>query len=299
MTRTKRIRSVIALAILASISFPPGAAATDFAKAKFYPVGTNPFVIVTGDFNGDGKLDMAVANVDSSDVSILLGNGDGTFQPAKNIAIAGGFGPIVTGDFNGDRKLDLAVGSETNATLLLGNGDGTFQSPHGQGIDYAFEIADFNGDSKPDVLSPAGILLAMVTAPSSPLARSPRSATPQIPVAFLISLPQPISTETGNSISLSPLPRNVSFAISQPFLSKSSLARATALSNRPSTWASAINTSPLGISMAMERWIWRPRQASTREVAWFTSCLARATARFLLNLPSTPKPAPISFSLRT
>jgi uncharacterized repeat protein (TIGR01451 family) len=160
MTRTKRIRSVIALAILASISFPPGAAATDFAKAKFYPVGTNPFVIVTGDFNGDGKLDMAVVNIDSSDVSILLGNGDGTFQAAKNIAIAGGVGPIVTGDFNGDHKLDLAVGSDTNATLLLGNGDGTFRSPIQINVDASSLLAaDFNQDGKMDLLTPAGVLL--------------------------------------------------------------------------------------------------------------------------------------------
>ena len=160
MTRTKRIRSIIALAILASISFPPGAAATDFAKAKFYPVGTNPFVIVTGDFNGDGKLDMAVANIDSSDVSILLGNGDGTFQPAKNIVIAGGAGPIITGDFNGDHKLDLAVGSETNATLLLGNGDGTFRSPIQINVDASSLLAaDFNQDGKMDLLAAGGLLL--------------------------------------------------------------------------------------------------------------------------------------------
>lgn len=160
MTRTKGIRSVIALAILASISFPPGAAATDFAKAKFYPVGTNPFVIVTGDFNGDGKLDMAVANIDSSDVSILLGNGDGTFQPAQNIAVAGGVGPIVTGDFNGDHKLDLAVGSETNATVLLGNGDGTFRSPIQINVDASSLLAsDFNQDGKTDLLAAGGLLL--------------------------------------------------------------------------------------------------------------------------------------------
>ena len=274
MTRTKRIRSVIALAILASISFPPGAAATDFAKAKFYPVGTNPFVIVTGDFNGDGKLDVAVANIDSSDVSILLGNGDGTFQPAKNIAIAGGTGPIVTGDFNGDHKLDLAVGSETNATvllgngdgtfrspiqinvnassllaadfnqdgkvdllaaggLLLGNGDGTFQPPHGQGIDYAFEVADFNGDSKPDVLSPDGVFLGN----GDGTFQLPR------PLPTLCSFPSscgffdfaPAADFNGDhklDLAVTVATKCI-FAISQPFLSKSSLARATALSNHP------------------------------------------------------------------
>jgi hypothetical protein len=59
-------------------------AATEFSAPKAYPVGTNPTAAVAGDFNGDGKLDLAVANGRSANVSVLLGNGDGTFQSAMN-----------------------------------------------------------------------------------------------------------------------------------------------------------------------------------------------------------------------
>ena len=64
---------------------------------------------MAADFNGDGKLDLAMANQNDGTVSILLGNGDGTFQPPANV---GGFITptwIAVGDFNGDGKLDLAV----------------------------------------------------------------------------------------------------------------------------------------------------------------------------------------------
>jgi hypothetical protein len=90
-----------------------------------------------GDFNGDGKLDIVTANY--YDVSVLLGNGDGTFQPARNFDNVPGEYPasVAVGDFNGDGKLDLGVGSSDGASyggngfanVLLGNGDGTFAAP--------------------------------------------------------------------------------------------------------------------------------------------------------------------------
>ena len=89
------------------------------------------FGIVSGDFNGDGNPDLAVANSSSSVVSILLGNGDGTFQKAITVDLHGGgvLTGIVVGDFNHDNKLDLAVAnsSTSDVSILLGNGDGTFQ----------------------------------------------------------------------------------------------------------------------------------------------------------------------------
>jgi len=62
-----------------------------------------------GDFNGDGKADLAVANFVSGNVSVLLGRGDGTFQTAVNFGIGSGSQSVAVGDFNGDDRLDLAV----------------------------------------------------------------------------------------------------------------------------------------------------------------------------------------------
>ncbi|MGC2581631.1 MAG: FG-GAP-like repeat-containing protein [Acidobacteriaceae bacterium] len=131
-----------------------------------YSVGDQPLGIAYGDFNGDGKLDLAVTNSVSGTVSILLGNGDGTFQ-TQSVYDAGTYPrDIVAGDFNGDGKLDLAVStwgpgpmtghwSGGPMYVLLGNGDGTFQAPvvvnsqlnQSKGL----VVADFNGDGKLDL----------------------------------------------------------------------------------------------------------------------------------------------------
>jgi FG-GAP-like repeat/Bacterial Ig-like domain (group 3) len=121
------------------------------------------FAFVTvGDFNGDGKADLAVANYPDSgngpgSVIILLGNGDGTFlQAADNPATGNEPLSMVAGDFNGDGNLDLAVansGSNT-LTILLGNGDGTFTaaaSPATGSSPCSVVTGDFNGDGKLDL----------------------------------------------------------------------------------------------------------------------------------------------------
>ena len=119
-------------------------------RPSHYPVGQHTFedggrspncsvdpdAIVAGDFGGDGIFDLAVANSGDDDVSILLGNGDGTFQPAVNHPIGQSSNSfslptLIAGDFFGDGILDLAVPSSTgdDVSILLGNGDGTFQPP--------------------------------------------------------------------------------------------------------------------------------------------------------------------------
>ncbi len=89
-----------------------------------------PDGLAAGDFNGDGRTDLAVANSGSNSVSVLLGSGDGTFQNPVNYAVGSQPGAIVAGDFAGGGRIDLAVANEgdNDVSVLLGNGDGTFQN---------------------------------------------------------------------------------------------------------------------------------------------------------------------------
>jgi len=125
-----------------------------FAAGVTYAVGSGPISVVTGDFNGDGKLDLAVANQNDHSISILIGNGDGTFQ-SQMVSLTGGsdVAAVATGDFDGDGKLDLAVTnpSANTVSVLLGNGNGTFQPPAPAlyvtgDHPIAVSTADLNGD---------------------------------------------------------------------------------------------------------------------------------------------------------
>lgn len=134
------------------------AAANGFQPATSYSLNgsQNPQQIVVGDFNRDGIADLATASFQSSDVSVLLGNGDGTFRPAVSYAAQSRLHQVQAGDFNGDGKLDLAVLGESGVSVLLGNGDGTFQAalPFRQpGLPCVYlAIADFNVDGKLDLV---------------------------------------------------------------------------------------------------------------------------------------------------
>ena len=153
--RNQRPFWLMICSLLALLGNPASASAVSFGTPTSYPVGTNPAAIVVGDFNGDGKIDIAVANTGSDDVSILLGNGDGTFQAAVNYTAGNSPTDIAVGDFNGDGKLDLAVFQPgASVSILLGNGDGTFQAPKTLALtaSVAFmAVADFDGDKKTDL----------------------------------------------------------------------------------------------------------------------------------------------------
>ena len=130
----------------------------------FVTGGLTPFGMAVGDFNGDGKLDLVIANaqVPNEAVSVLLGNGDGTFQPPVNYSTGGSPDSVAVGDFNGDGKPDLAVVSSTIGgvggsylSILLNRGDGTFQAP----VSYATAdvpssvfVSDLNSDGRPDLI---------------------------------------------------------------------------------------------------------------------------------------------------
>ncbi len=123
-------------------------------------VGNSPSSVAIGDFNGDGKLDLAVANDTDDTVSVLLNNGAGGFgKPTLltlNGAPGGGAFAIVAADFDGNGTLDLAVAEQNSnrIDIFLGNGTGGFTGPGaftvGTGPE-ALAVGDFNGDGKPDL----------------------------------------------------------------------------------------------------------------------------------------------------
>ena len=156
-TRGARAAIVVAV-ILAGVLIPAtsSAACPDFATAVPYDVGTTPISIVSADFNRDGKLDLAVANSASDNVSILLGNGDGTFATAVDYGAGSSPSSVASADFNGDGKADLAVANRGSGdvSILLGSGSGTFGTAVGYGAGtepLSIAVGDFDRDGKSDL----------------------------------------------------------------------------------------------------------------------------------------------------
>ena len=145
-----------------------------------FPIGEAGQVIVTADFNGDGFADLAVTDAQGSQVDVLLGSGDATFQ--SQVIYGVGFNPIglAIADFNEDGIPDLAVANaeSTPVSVLLGVGDGTFAAQ----VTYAtgsapegLSVGDFNGDGHMDQVASnnkaaasEACCWATATAPSKP-----------------------------------------------------------------------------------------------------------------------------------
>jgi hypothetical protein len=137
-----------------------------FAAAADYTTGeeSQPLAVAVGDFNGDDNLDLAVALGNQAAVAILLGNGDGTFQPPRIVQTAGSalYYPLAltVADFNHDGRLDIATANNSvGVSVLLGNGDGSFQPYRLLGSSQNpswIATGDFNGDGNLDLAVSTG-----------------------------------------------------------------------------------------------------------------------------------------------
>src|ERR1700736_2924034 len=150
VSASTRLLAVIVSGILfhTQLVFAAGCDLPMFRGARLFPSVTGSQMLATGDFNHDGFIDLAVANGPGGIISILLGNGDGTFLPSVNYASGGFASWIGVADFNGDGKPDLTDG----LGIALGKGDGTFQPiVRVQGLlgtAGIVAVGDVNGDGK-------------------------------------------------------------------------------------------------------------------------------------------------------
>jgi uncharacterized protein (TIGR03437 family) len=128
-----------------------------FQSPQSFSAGANPGYIAAADFNHDGKLDLAVANVNALTVSVLPGNGNGTFQPPASYGTGttrGGLRSFLVLDLNGDGNPDIAVTDGTQLAVLLNNGSGGFGQPLSTPVLFApvyLAYADLNKDGKLDL----------------------------------------------------------------------------------------------------------------------------------------------------
>ncbi len=157
-----RVRRFVTACLAGGLCVPCGATSVPAQNLVFTPVlsagvGARPEGLTVGDFNGDGRPDIATSNGASDDVSLLLGNGNGTFRAAYAVGVGESPMGLATGDFNRDGTPDLAV-AETGAhrvSILAGQGRGAFAPPvsypSGQGPT-ALSVGDVDGDGDQDLV---------------------------------------------------------------------------------------------------------------------------------------------------
>ena len=212
-----------------TVSILLGTGTGTFGAKTDFGTGSNPFTVAVGDFNDDGKLDLAVVNdpgPSASTVSVLLGNGDGTFGAKTDFITGNDPESLAVGDFNGDGKLDLAVGNVAGGpgntvSILLGTGTGTF----GAKTDFitgnspiSVAVGDFNRDGKLDIVTAnetdrtVSILLNASPGPATSVAITQVNGgvNPQAGVPFSVvvqsqdvdGIPSPVVADTSVVLSL-------------------------------------------------------------------------------------------------
>jgi hypothetical protein len=120
------------------------------------PTGLNTWSVAVGDFNKDSNSDLVSANNATNNVSLLLGNGNGTFGAASYFGVGSSPYTVAVADFNGDGNSDLATANQTsnNVSILPGNGNGTFGAASNLSVGsnpYFVLVGDFNKDGKSDL----------------------------------------------------------------------------------------------------------------------------------------------------
>nr|MBN2276876.1 VCBS repeat-containing protein [candidate division Zixibacteria bacterium] len=141
-----------------SFCISPGGGTGSFVRDTLY-AGWTPADIYTGDFDNDGDIDIAGTGFyQSSNVSLMINDGNGGFTPGVTLTASGGPETITAGDFDNDGDLDLVIANVTagNVAVFMNNGDATFalpvyyivcENPH------SVHTGDFNGDGRPDLVT--------------------------------------------------------------------------------------------------------------------------------------------------
>lgn len=154
---TVRVARLISLAAAALLLLLPAAvlARVGFSAPRNFAVGSAPGSVAIGNFNADSDPDLAVANTNSNNVSILFGGAGESFGAPTNYAVGSGPSSVALGDFNADSYPDLAAANSgsNNVSILLGGAGGSFGAPtnFAGGASGSVAVGDFNADSDPDL----------------------------------------------------------------------------------------------------------------------------------------------------